>query len=261
MSNLPIKAGEKVVVLLCEKKYGQYLPAMLPFVAHYNDYGSWEDPVKDEVYTEVEAYMQKRYPGPYIFDGHTLYSVATADLKEFCDGIERGYISPDSGPKYTDPSGKLKIELSMVFVLKEVWDTAIDAMNGKVEDYYHKNSPTLGENIRKELTDFYGRYLKDVEKMRKIIPDYHGELYLRGHDAPTDNNFMKHIVKFLPKADFMENPFFKALLEVQLTNGFMSITRRKYEPNPAAGSQTEEWGLHKALAEKVVEICNNNEKK
>ena len=267
-----------------------YSPAFLPISGTYDDYGGIENIDKDWNYILVQGLLKGILGDKIIIDDETktdytiediFYGIKRNNLKYFGvdpEDIEKkkmaekacgvydghGYSSSKVEDEWKEllniditPSERL-YNMSTVMIREDVWDHIVENYIGefwnhdddeiKNGKYYitakewtrHKFDTSFQEKKVKGITFhfnnlFYGR----EGGMRIINPEIHNELLKKS------NSDLRELI-------------YKSWSGLTIINSFLSGTRKGWMVQPGTGSQWSGWDEHKLLAEKIIEICDEN---
>jgi len=251
ISQLPIVAGDPVVAIITKHvpweenwgggfsyAHGVWAPVMLPIEGVYNDYGGIED-------------IKKNWQSELLFKHLTEASKnLVADTEKFGlgtleeminDGIERNRFVVKNTP--LDARFLAEVPYGFIMMHKQVYDNAVTLTKNYKE---FKTSETPLEDAKEHLVTLVRSWQEFQFSQEK--PGYlpiHADgcgLVRSSTDWESDGLLESYLNEPDPMTASQYN---EVLIDFFCFRWFMSLTRRDYNPQPGAGSQDENWGLHK----------------
>jgi hypothetical protein len=241
LTQLPIKDGDEVVVILLEKRTDKvepgggycysnhfFTPCSLPLFGIYDDYGSVEN-VKGNV-EEVFRHFKKRFE-------HEKYMIAEGEkpknIEEFIRVVERGYVE----------------KMGFMMILKPVYEKVINEIGSRKK---YKGTKKLKEETLDEVKEYIKR-----AKQLKDSNEYFSQSELQYLNSFTQFYLgfdvkMKAFLNILTNDEKIE--IINDLVDIYLLSIAMTLTRKMWLPQAGAGSQVQEMYLHKIIAEEMIRI-------
>jgi len=272
LSNLPIEVGDKIKLILLKDKFGLhelkrsggyvysdeiFKPVYLPISGVYDDYGCIEKIVEDSNYKLIEESLKKQL-GDVITVGSKRFEDNNYVLKDIIKGIERGslkYIGVDK-----DEIKEKKFAKFMYDHIIER-DSCLDPTNeyllSKINMDVSNRERLLNMTfvmIREDVWNHVIKYNNECDSIEEI--ENLSEYILNDGAKILKKQMYKNFLDIASKE--VGDEILKTWYEFSSINLFVSLSRIGYMPQAGKGSQYSSFNLNKMLAEKIIEICDEN---
>jgi hypothetical protein len=273
ISKLPILYNEKIKLVFLHSRYVKFeiigksgycnttdilCPMFLPISGEYNDYGSIQNINKDWNYNIIENYL-KNTLGSVIAIQDDLITDWT--LEYIIKGIERGKLT-----NFKNDKNEL-VNMSFVMIREDIWDHIVKNYVGDFNDYdnqkYHISCKEWCENEFKKcfyvdeeiIQSMRDNNIDEIKINEQIL-----RLQFRNNIFSNDEFRLKSNIEYNnwihnDKCD--KDDVLKQLFEYISVSSYMSETRIGWMIQCGSGSQNQDWELHKLLANKIIDICDN----
>lgn len=274
LSQLPIENGDNIKLILLKNKLGldelklfggyeyhddYFKPQYLPISAEYEDYGRIKNPVIDSNYNLIEKSLKKQL-GNTIEISDKKYNNFEYDLQLIILGIERGklkYVGVDKDQVKAQKFAKFMYDSIPEDVLLEKKDVAESLLAKMNVDVSHRERifDMTFIMIREDIWDHIVKYnnecgvLEDTDDVSQYLNDSGAKI--------TRSAAYYKLLK--TASENVKNEIHSIWCEFTSVDLFMALSRKGYMPQAGKGASTKVLNLHKMLAEKIIEICDENQ--
>jgi hypothetical protein len=268
-------------------------PAFLPISGRYNDYGGIVDVDEDWNYKTIENILKNALGDKIKIKSDKPKENWT--LADVIYGIERGRLEYFSRPKLTKSEEffekmiddkaylespiyakmvqeiKIKreagptwtnVDLSFTFIREDIYNTVVDIM---------KND-SIYTNLGNEVASKKYRYIpfheyntlkfnNDITSIKKakanvvLLRHILSNIQIFNQSYFDKEAYTELLYESVENIEILES-IFKMWNEFEYIQTYLNACRTGWMVQTGAGSQAEEWDKHKAISEKIIEICN-----
>jgi hypothetical protein len=271
VSGLPIEYKDKVVAFALKESGGCfggecYANAEAdiispPIFAEYNDYGSIENVDKNDDILIFEKFIMEKTSAATGYDlgvdtDNEFHYYKMESVEDVYEMIERGYATLPFRHE------KGKATLSWAMVRREIWDDLIIPFGNKI---CWKGS-TIKESINQsisakvesliEMEEIIYRSRNNILEGVELIEDQKKEV----RKKLNENEILKKHTDYSSAISLWQGPLGyskETIFNLLLFNDYCEHMRLHYRPPTGRGSQIAEWGMHKEMLIKSLDICED----
>lgn len=276
MTNLPIMSGDKVKLIIIVKNAGIgeglngacYTTDVcdvvsLPISGEYDDYGCIEN-IEENANTEA---ILKHFTGNGLVNkDKEIVSTTYTNIEDLIKGIERGKVYIHD----TFSGEDKKVMFSLV--LKDIWDSVIEHMQKETSYFYSgaedSKEQTYQNAYQKRINEFFDgkkKYHELLKKAKECKDDEERQaILLDASIASMSDVSSRHpifgngfrFIKYQNEDPKGYDTFKELFYEMAIFECAMNQSRRAWLPPNSAGSQSEEFSLHKRISEITLNHTN-----
>ena len=281
MSNMPIRRGDKVVLLVLRPQLHRYaeegnqsrpdaffIPVGFPIVGTYDDYGSID--VSEEEAEKVNGFFADMFAPSLFYKSDYRYVDRRTDksdeipeyeystVNQMCKDLERGKI-------YFTQMGKMG-QMTIAMVHDELYQALMNNVANRFVDVIGGKGGKYAEVVDRNLRDACERMCKSDEDFAAYIEESNSEVQpVKKRRAPRLYTSLDEIMCIDRNAGMndMSQYYIKtrdenvivALRDMILWRSVMDLSRKGYSCTSGKGGQAREMRLHLIIYEFVKEKC------